>query len=119
MRALAIAALIAAAGLAGAAFAQPLPTVVVGDNPPLSAAPLYIALVKGYCAAAGIDVQLEASGTTIDMAVLLATNRLNVIGGALSAGFFNSLGKGLPITLLISRTTSPYAHYLMIRPDLK
>ena len=38
---------------------------------------------------------------------------------ALSAGFFNSLSKGLPIGLLISRATSPYSHYLMIRPELK
>ena len=120
MRALAaIAAIFVAAGLTGTAFAQPLPKVVVGDNPSLSGAPLYIALEKGYYAAAGIDVQLEVSGTTSDMAVLIATNRLQVIGGALSAGFFNSLGKGLPIGLLISRATSPYSHYLMIRPELK
>src|SRR4029453_9530788 len=92
---------------------QALPKVVVGDNPSLSGAPLYVALEKGYYREAGVDVQLEMSGTTSDMAVLLATNRLNVIGGALSAGFFNSLGKGLPIALLISRATSPYAHYLM------
>jgi NitT/TauT family transport system substrate-binding protein len=92
---------------------------VVGDNPSLSGAPLYIAIEKGYYRAAGIDVQLEVNGTTSDMAVLLATNRLQVVGDALSAGFFNSLGKGLPIGLLISRATSPYFHYLMIRPDMK
>jgi NitT/TauT family transport system substrate-binding protein len=103
----------------GAALAQDLPKVVIGDNPSLSGAPLYLALEKGYYRDAGIDVQFEMSGTTSDMAVLLATNRLQVIGGALSAGFFNSLGKGLPISLLMSRATSPYAHYLMIRPELK
>jgi NitT/TauT family transport system substrate-binding protein len=103
----------------GAALAQDLPKVVIGDNPSLSGAPLYLALDKGYYRDAGIDVQLEMSGTTSDMAVLLATNRLQVIGGALSAGFFNSLGKGLPISLLMSRATSPYAHYLMIRPEMK
>src|SRR3954451_3157079 len=61
----------------------------------------------------------ELYGKISDMAVLLATNRLQVIGGALSAGFFNSLSKGLPIGLLMARATSPYFHYLMIRPDLK
>jgi len=95
------------------------PKVIVGDNPSLSGAPLYLALEKGYYRAAGIDVQLEMSGTTSDMAVLLATNRLQVIGGALSAGFFNSLSKGLPIALMMSRATSPYSHYLMIRPELE
>lgn len=119
MRVHAVAAAALILGLCNAASGQVLPKVVVGDNPSLSGAPLYVALEKGYYREAGVDVQLEMSGTTSDMAVLLATNRLNVIGGALSAGFFNSLGKGLPIALLISRATSPYAHYLMIRPDLK
>ena len=114
-----IPALIIAAGLSTAAFSQGAPRVVVGDNPSLSGAPLYVALEKGYYREAGIDVQLEMSGTSSDMAVLLATNRLQVIGGALSAGFFNSLSKGLPIGLLMARATSPYFHYLMIRPDLK
>lgn len=106
-----IPALIIAAGLSTAAFSQGAPRVVVGDNPSLSGAPLYVALEKGYYREAGIDVQLEMSGTSSDMAVLLATNRLQVIGGALSAGFFNSLSKGLPIGLLMARATSPYFHY--------
>jgi NitT/TauT family transport system substrate-binding protein len=104
--------------LSDTALAQGVPKVVVGDNPSLSGAPLYIALEKGYYGGAGIDVRLEMSGTSSEMAVLLATNRIQVIGGAISAGFFNSLAKELPIGLLMSRATSPYAHYLMIRPDL-
>jgi NitT/TauT family transport system substrate-binding protein len=59
------------------------------------------------------------SGTVSDMAVMLAQNRLNVIGGAITAGFYNSLHQGLPIGLLMSRATSPFSHYLMIRPELK
>jgi NitT/TauT family transport system substrate-binding protein len=84
---------------ATAASGQGAPKIVVGDNPSLSGAPLYVALEKGYYREAGLDVQMEMSGTSSDMAVLLATNRLQVIGGALSAGFFNSLSKGLPIGL--------------------
>ena len=118
MRIRAVAAMLVV-GLTGEAFAQAAPKVVVGDNPSLSGAPLYVALEKGYYREAGIDVQLEMSGTSSDMAVLLATNRIQVIGGAISAGFFNSLSKGLPIGVLMSRATSPYAHYLMIRPDLR
>lgn len=105
--------------LSSAAFGQSLPKVMVGDNPSLSGAPLYIALEKGYYRDAGIDVQLEMSGTSSDMAVMLATNRLNVVGGAISAGFFNSIAKELPVALMFSRAVSPFAHHLMIRPDLK
>jgi NitT/TauT family transport system substrate-binding protein len=59
------------------------------------------------------------SGLSSDMTVQLATRKLDVIGGAITAGFFNSVSKGLPIGLLMSRATSPYSHYLMIRPELK
>ena len=112
---------IAAIALAccGPAFAQPLPKVVVGDNPSLSGAPLYIAIEKGYYRDAGVDVQLDMSGLSSDMTVQLATRKLNVIGGAITAGLFNSLSKGLPIGILMSRATSPYSHYLVIRPELK
>jgi len=103
----------------GPAFAQSLPKVVVGDNPSLSGAPLYIAIEKGYYRDAGVDVQLDMSGLSSDMTVQLATRKLNVIGGAITAGLFNSLAKGLPIGILMSRATSPYSHYLVIRPELK
>jgi ABC-type nitrate/sulfonate/bicarbonate transport system substrate-binding protein len=108
-----------AACVSGNALAQALPKVTVGDNPSLSGAPLYLAIEKGYYREAGVDVQLEMSGTVSDMAVMLAQNRLNVIGGAITAGFYNSLHQGLPIGLLMSRATSPFSHYLMIRPELK
>ena len=62
-----IPALIVAAGLSTAAFGQGAPRVVVGDNPSLSGAPLYVALEKGYYREAGIDVQLEMSGTSSEM----------------------------------------------------
>jgi NitT/TauT family transport system substrate-binding protein len=103
----------------GQAVAQTAPKVIVGDNPSLSGAPLYIALEKGYYREAGVDVQLDMSGLSSDMTVQLATNRLHVIGGAITAGFFNSVSKGLPIGILMSRATSPYSHCLMIRPELK
>src|SRR5262245_3324796 len=114
-----IAAIAIAAACCGAASAQTLPKVVVGANPSLSGAPLYIALEKGYYREAGVDVQLDMSGLSGDMTVLLATNKLNVVGGAITAGLFNSLSKGLPIGILMSRATSPYSHYLVIRPELK
>ena len=103
----------------GGALAQSMPKVMVGDNPSLSGAPLYIAIEKGYYRDAGVDVQLDISGLSSDMTVQLATRRLHVFGGGITAGLFNSLAKGLPISILMSRATSPYSHYLMIRPQLK
>src|SRR5262245_58090379 len=114
-----IAAIAIASACCGHAVAQTAPKVVVGDNPSLSGAPLYVALEKGYYREAGVDVELQASGLSSDLTVQLATRQLHVIGGAITAGFFNSVSKGLPIGILMSRATSPYSHYLMIRPELK
>ena len=63
------------AGLTATAFAQGAPKVVVGDNPSLSGAPLYVALEKGYYREAGIDVQLEMSGTSSDNSATTARRR--------------------------------------------
>jgi ABC-type nitrate/sulfonate/bicarbonate transport system substrate-binding protein len=60
------AAMMIVAGLSATVLAQTTPKVVIGDNPSLSGAPLYIALENGYCGAAGIDAQLEMSGTSSD-----------------------------------------------------
>ena len=62
-----IAALIVAAGLSTAAFGQGTPWVVVGDNPSLSGAPLYVALERGtkrgrHRRAAGDERNLERHG---------------------------------------------------------
>ena len=50
---------------------------------------------------------------------LLSQNRLQAVLGGLSAGYFNALEKGLPITIGLSRVSTPIAHYLMLRSDLK
>ena len=59
-------ALMLAAALSTAASGQGAPRIVVGDNPSLSGAPLYVALEKGYYREAGLDVQMEMSGTSSD-----------------------------------------------------
>src|SRR3981189_295134 len=62
-----IPALTLAAALSTTPLGQGAPRMGVGDNPSLSGAPLYVALEKGYYREAGIDVQLEMSGTSSDM----------------------------------------------------
>ena len=50
---------------------------------------------------------------------MLAQNRLQIIEGGVSAGYFNGLQKNLPITIVMDRVSSPLGHNLMLRPDLK
>jgi NitT/TauT family transport system substrate-binding protein len=93
--------------------------VVIGNIPSLTGAPLYIAKDKGYYEAAGLDVQLTNAGSPADQAALLTTNRLQLVGGAVTASFFNSFARKLPVALVLSRAVSPINHYLMARMPLR
>jgi NitT/TauT family transport system substrate-binding protein len=115
MPAIAAALWLAAAPLA----AQERVKVEVGYVPALASGPLYIAKEKGYYADVGLDVEVQRIVSSSDMAAMLATNRLQVISGALSVGFFNSIEKDLPVKLIMSRNGSPAFHNLLLRTDLK
>jgi NitT/TauT family transport system substrate-binding protein len=93
--------------------------VIIGNIPSFTAAPLYIAIDKGYYTAAGLDVQLTSTGSPADQAAMLSTNRLQLVGGAVTAGFFNAFARKLPVALVLSRAVSPINHYLMARMGLK
>lgn len=93
--------------------------VVIGNIPSFTAAPLYIAIDKGYYTAAGLDVQLTNAGSPADQAALLTTNRLQLVGGAVTASFYNSFARKLPVALVLSRAVSPINHYLMARMALR
>jgi NitT/TauT family transport system substrate-binding protein len=96
-----------------------LTSLVVGNIPSLTGAPLYIAKEKGYYAAAGLDVRIEFPGSPSDMAAMLSTDRLQAMGAGFSAGFFNLVEKKIPVTIVMSRAVSPTNHYIMLRPGLK
>jgi NitT/TauT family transport system substrate-binding protein len=78
-----------------------------------------IALDRGYFKEAGLDVVIDDIDTSANTMVLLATNRLQIIAGGVSAGYFNAIAKGLPVTIIADRVSTPIGHDLMIRPDLK
>ncbi|MGE3935411.1 MAG: ABC transporter substrate-binding protein [Rhodospirillaceae bacterium] len=103
----------------GPAAAQQRVKMDVGYVPATASGPLYIAKEKGYYADLGIDVEMHRIVSSSDMAAMLATNRLQVISGALSVGFFNSVEKGLPVKIMMSRNGAPAFHNLLVRTDLK
>ena len=77
------------------------------------------AIEKGYFKEHKINVELEYMDSSANAIALLAQNRLNMIAGGVSAGFFNALEKDLPIIITLDRVTTPIGHNLMLRPDLK
>ena len=77
------------------------------------------ALDRGYFKEAGLNVTIEDINTSANTIAMLATNRLQIIAGGISAGYFNALEKNVSITIIGDRVSTPIRHNLMLRPDLK
>jgi NitT/TauT family transport system substrate-binding protein len=105
---------------AGMAEAQRAPDKVkVALARSVSNGAMLIAIKKGYFKDENIDIQLEAIDTSADALTLVAQGQLQIVGGGVSAGYFNAIDRNLPVTITISRVAFPAGHNLMIRPDLK
>ena len=93
-------------------------TIVVGEVPSVPAAAIYLAVEKGYFKEAGLDVQLENINSSSTAMALLASNRMQVVGGGVAPNYWNGLASGLPIILALERASSPLYHDVLIRKDL-
>jgi NitT/TauT family transport system substrate-binding protein len=94
-------------------------TVRIGMARSVSNGAELIAIEKGYFKEAGIKVEMEDIDTSANTIALLATNRLQIVAGGISAGYFNAIEKDLPIIVIADRVSAPVGHNLMLRPDLK
>lgn len=94
-------------------------TVKVGLARSVSNGAELIAIEKGYFKEVGIKVEIEDIDTSANVLALLAQNKLQLIAGGISAGYFNAIEKGLPVTIIGDRVSTPIGHNLMLRPDLK
>jgi NitT/TauT family transport system substrate-binding protein len=113
--------IVAAALLAGlTAGAQAQETLVrIGNAPSIASGAMLIASERGYYKEVGIRIEIEKIDSSSNAIVLLAQNRYQVLEGGISAGYFNALDKKLPITMAMSRVSTPILHNLMLRADLK
>ncbi len=109
------AALLIAIGITHAVAAET--TVHVGLVRSITSGVTYDADEKGYFKEAGIKVETEDLDTSANSIALLSQGQFDVIEGGISAGYFNGLQKGLPITMVMSRVSTPTGHNLMLRPD--
>src|ERR1700731_3585020 len=78
-----------------------------------------IALDRGYFKEAGLNVVIDDIDTSANTMVLLAQNKLQIIAGGVSAGYFNALEKGMPVIIIGDRVSTPIGHDLMLRADPK
>ena len=94
-------------------------TIHVGAVRTISNGSTLFAIEHGYFKDVGIKLESEDITSSANAIALLAQNKLQVVEGGISAGYFNALEKNLPIRIVLSRVNSPLRHNLMIRPDLK
>jgi NitT/TauT family transport system substrate-binding protein len=94
-----------AAPAAAAASSQqpPLTTVRYGDLLLLADAGIYIALDEGYFAEQALSLDLVTFDSASNMVAPLATNQLDVGGGAPSAGLFNALRGGVNVRIVADK----------------
>jgi NitT/TauT family transport system substrate-binding protein len=93
-------------------------TVKVALAKSVSNGSILIAQARGYFKNAGIDLDLQDIDTTADALTLVAQNQIQIVGGGISAGYFNAIDRGLPVTIVSARVATPVGHNLMLRPDL-
>jgi NitT/TauT family transport system substrate-binding protein len=114
------AALFAVLSVAACAAAQAETAVVrVAATRSTANAAELMALRNGYFKEHGLRVVWEAAATPADAIARLAQGRYQVAAAEISAGYFQALQKDLPITIVGDRVSSPVAHILMLRRDLK
>jgi NitT/TauT family transport system substrate-binding protein len=117
LRPFVFAGLVLAAGI-GAAPAQEH-IVRIGIARAFASVATMISIEKGYYKELGIKVEVQEIDSSANALALLAQNRLQIVEGGISAGFFNGLEKNLPMAIVTDRVTSPIHHKLLLRPDLK
>lgn len=82
-------------------------------------APELVALRNGYFKEHGLRVVWEIAPTSGDAIARVAQGKFQVAAAEVSSGYFRALEKDLPITIVGDRVSSPLAHILMLRRDLR
>jgi len=95
--------------------------VVVGMINSMSDAPFFLAIDNGYFKDEGIDAQLELSPSLANQVAPLSIGELDVASGAISAGVYNAVDRGIPIKIVADkgRNAPQYGfNAIMVRKDL-
>ena len=99
---------------------QPM-KVTVGASPVASSAGIFLAYEQGYFAEQGLDVDITAfKHSGAPMTVLLASGKLDVGAGSLSAGLWNAMNQGENLRLVADKGHQSEGHgymALLVRTD--
>lgn len=107
----------------GPATTEPI-HIKVGTTPILSNVVLYIAEKNGYFAKEGLSVELVPFQSNRDFVALLLNGQLDVAQPALSPGFFNAVGAGGKLKMVLAVTNvkvrnCSYIAFFVRRADME
>ena len=101
------------------ASAQQRVPITIASVPSVPSASTYLALDKGYFRDAGLDVTVERIDSLSKAVAMVATNRIQVAQGGISAGFYNAVAQGLPIIMALEGGSTPLYHQILVQNGLK
>jgi NitT/TauT family transport system substrate-binding protein len=109
------------AAVSAAPTVASLATVRVGTLGTIGDAGWWLALEGGYFRDQGINFESTAFTNAPDQIAPLANGQLDVGGGAISAGLFNAIGRGIPLKAVADKASDRPGHGtvgLLVRQDL-
>jgi NitT/TauT family transport system substrate-binding protein len=98
--------------------ANAMEKIVIGSVATLGDGPLICALERGYFREQNIDADITPFRSGADMVPLIVRGDLQMMGGAMSASFFNAIASGMPIRYFSNRAQSPVHHALILRKEI-
>ncbi len=101
MRALLLIAVLLLSPSLAASQQRPPVHVVWGTLQVTGEAPVFIAQEKGYFKEQGVEVDLQFPGDASTIVSLLSTGRVDVLSGSPSPGFWNVVGRGVPLKIVM------------------
>jgi NitT/TauT family transport system substrate-binding protein len=112
----------ATAAAAPAATPATVETVRVAYNPQLPAAPILVAIDKGYFREEGIEIGTERAENAAAVFQALAAGEVDVGRGAIAAGTFNALNRGVDMRIVATGHAEPPSgrtgNPVVVRKDL-
>jgi NitT/TauT family transport system substrate-binding protein len=103
---------------AGASGAMAQTKLVIGTVPNGGDGPLLCAMERGYFREQGIEIDLTPFKTASDMTPAMVRGDLMMMGGGVSASYFNSIAQKMPLRYFVNRAQAPVWHAIVIRKDL-
>ncbi|HEY7062773.1 MAG TPA: ABC transporter substrate-binding protein [Chloroflexota bacterium] len=115
-----------AAPTAAAPATQPAPepqAVKLGTFFSLGAAPLLVAVERGFLAEQGLDVTIERTGSASEVMGFLGAGHLDVAAGGVSGALYNAIARDVPLKVvaplgLTGDSLERSLNFLVVRKDL-